>query len=153
MAIQRIEGGRAGFSPPPPNVNFQNVKTTTQGTNEILPLPITNKQQKISGGKEVNARVDLQKFKENLKNKFKELENIPSFPRNLLVKLDIGIEFGIFVIPEQLFSKLVDDNNQTLKISPPEFLLRHRVLMERLIAQPAFDKLINRSGEIVNVNA
>lgn len=96
--------------------------------------------------------VDLQKFAADLKEKFKELENMPSFPKNLLVKLDVGLEFGVFVLPEQLFSKLTEsDTNQTLKVQPPEFLLQHRVLIQRLIAEPAFQKVI--AGFLVNKSA
>ncbi len=108
-----------------------------------LPQP-KSKAPKVEG--------DLQKFTEKLKQSFKELENMPSFPRNLLVKLDVGLEFGIFVLPEQLFSKLTDsDTRQTLKIQPPEFLLQHRVVVDRLIAEPAFQRVI--TGLLVNESA
>ncbi len=147
MAVNGISGGRTGFSPPTSltNVGTLNpvvLRAQQRTVKEQLPFP-TFKSPEIN--------IDLQKFTQELKNKFKELENIPSFPRNTLVKLDVGYEFGIFILPEQIFSRLVDFNNQTLKISPPEFLLQHRVLLTRMIGEPAFERVI--SGIFVNISA
>lgn len=149
MAIVAIERGRSGSNILPPNAT--NVNGNIQARTNVRSTQKTEELIGISQ-KAREVEVDFQKFRQNLRDKFKEIENIPSFPRNLLVKLDVGLEFGIFVLPEQIFSKLVDDNNnQTLKISPPEFLLQHRVLMNRLIAEPAFERVI--SGIFVNLSA
>jgi uncharacterized FlaG/YvyC family protein len=96
--------------------------------------------------------VDLKKFADDLKSKFKQIENGPSFPKNLNVKLDIGLEFGVFVLPENFFVKFIDTKtNNTLKIQPPEQLLKHRVVIEKIIAEPSFEKVLERSK--VNLRA
>ncbi len=154
MPISGVSLGGAANGPSlPANVRVLTLNASTSPTPGNVILGTANTQtlplQKVI--KTPDFDIDLQKFIQNLKEKFRQIENIPSFPRNLLVKLDVGLEFGVFVLPEQIFSKLVDDNNQTLKISPPEFLLQHRVLMDRLIAEPAFERVI--AGLIINRTA
>lgn len=140
MAAVNAVGGPKGS---PPTVNFNADTLLNKGRKASFPQAGT---QRVKPPK---VEIDLQRFTQELKAKFKELEELPSFPKNLLVKLDVGLEFGVFVLPEQLFSKLTDaDTNQTLKIQPPEFLLQHRVTMVRLIAEPAFQKVV--SGLLVN---
>lgn len=152
MATVNAVGGPKS-NPPPINVNakpqgnqLKKVDLPQQTKNIDFPQP------KAMGLKVPEIEGDVRKFTEKIRQSFKDLENMPSFPKNLLVKLDVGLEFGVFVLPEQLFSKLTDnDTNQALKVQPPEFLLQHRVLIDRLIAEPAFQKVV--MGLLVNKSA
>lgn len=116
-------------------------KTTTQ----TLPGQQVNEIQTQTKDLQIEMKSSIEQYREA----FEEMSRRMRFDRNTLVNQNISLEFGVVQRPNQMYVRIEDYRTDALlKMLPPDFLLRARVVLQTMVSDQAYQKVIE--GLFVN---